>query len=71
MPAPEPDRVRCAQIVGEGLLVVNARHMRIALLHLAQQAFFGGEDRASAVDVDRPALEHDARAIRDWTNLAR
>ena len=58
--APQPDGVRRAQVVGKGLFVVHARHVRIALLHLAEQAFFGGEDGARAVDVDRSAFEDDA-----------
>ncbi len=37
-----------------------ARDSGIALLHLAQQALFGRDQRAAAIDVDAAALEHDA-----------
>ena len=62
--ASEPDGVRRAEVVGKRFFVVHARHVRIALLHFAQQAFFGGEDGAGAVDVDGAAFEDDALAER-------
>ena len=33
---------------------------RIAFLHFAEQALFGGEQRATSVDVDRSAFQDDA-----------
>ena len=44
--------VKRAEIVGEGFFIVRTHHVRIAFLLLAQQAFFGGEDRAGTVDID-------------------
>src|SRR5208282_3378969 len=38
----------------------GAVHGRVALLRGREQAFFGGDERAAAVDVDRSAFEHDA-----------
>ena len=61
--AAEPDRVRRAEVVGENFFVVFARHAGVALLHLAEQAFFGGEDGAASVDVDGAAFEHDAGVV--------
>ncbi len=63
--ASQPDGVRRAQIIGESFFVVDSRHVRIAFLHFAEQAFFGGENCAQSVDVDRAAFEHHARAHRD------
>jgi len=50
--ASQPNGVRRAEIVGKGLLVVNPRHVGIALLLFAEQAFFRGQDRACTIDVD-------------------
>jgi len=62
--ASQPNGVRRAEVVGEGLLVVNPGHVGIALLLFAKQAFFGGEDCAFTIDVDRAAFQHDALAQR-------
>ena len=43
----------------EKLFVVGPGHSRIALLSLAQEAFFGGQQSALAVDVDGTTFEHD------------
>src|ERR1700722_20499351 len=73
-PPAKPDDVRCAQVVGESFLIVDAGHAGIALLHFAEQAFLGGEDRAASVDVDGTAFEYDASAagssgVRDRADL--
>ena len=57
--ASQPDGVRRTQIIGESFFVVNAAHVRIALLHFAEQAFLRGQNRSRAVDVDGSAFEHD------------
>ena len=61
--------MRGAEVIGEGLFVMDACHVRIALLLFAQQAFFRREDGAGAVDVDRAAFENDASADRFRANL--
>ncbi len=43
--------------------VIFAGESVITLLALAEQAFFGGEQGAAAVDVDAAAFEHDAAAV--------
>ena len=61
--AAEPDGVWRAEVFGEDFFVVFARHAGIALLHFAEQAFFGGEDGAASVDVDGAAFEDDAAVV--------
>ena len=67
--ASEPDGVRRAEVIRECSFVVNAAHVRIAFLHLAEQAFFCGENRAGAVDIDGAAFEHDAFFGRERTDF--
>ena len=69
--ASQPDGVRRAEVIGKRFFVVHACHVRIALLHLAQQAFFGGQNRTRAVDVNRSAFEHDALPAGNGMNFAR
>ena len=45
------------------MLELLAADAGIALLHFAQQAFFGGEQGALAVDVDGAAFEDDAALL--------
>src|SRR5208337_2796353 len=65
----EPDHVRRSEMRSKDFFVVLARHAGIALLHFAEQAFFGGEERAAAVDVDRAAFEHHASVAVKWTDF--
>ena len=62
--ATQPDHLIDAEIIVKGALQLLAAHAGIALLHLAQQAFFGGEQNSRAVHVDRSAFEHDAEVLR-------
>ena len=59
----EPEDLRGAEIVAEDLRVIVAGEAGIAFLRGAEQAFFGGEQRAAPVDVDAAAFEHDAAAF--------
>src|ERR1039458_4640374 len=61
--------MRRAEVVGEELFVVAAGHAWIALLDFAEQAFFGGEERAVAVDVDGSAFEDDAGVAVLWADF--
>src|ERR1700684_2377618 len=54
----QPDHLFDAEIFSEGLLQLLAAHAWIALLHIAQEALFGGEQDALAVGVDRSALQY-------------
>ena len=65
----EPDSVLSAQIVGENFFVIFARHAGVALLHFAEETFFGGEDGAASVDVDGSAFEDDASVVRDGADF--
>ena len=56
----EPDHLADAEAVGEGALDLGSGEARISRLLVRQEAFLGREQRALAVDVDRPALENDA-----------
>src|SRR4029077_6807217 len=58
--AAQPDHVRRSQVVGEELFVVDAGHVRVALLLFAEEAFFGGKQSAAPVDVDGPAFKNHA-----------
>ena len=59
----QPENIRYAKIIAEELFVIAFFEAGIAFLNPALQAFFGGEERAAAVDVDGAALENDAAAI--------
>src|SRR5208283_484588 len=67
----QPDHVRRAQVFGEDLLVIFAGHSRVALLHLAKQAFFGGEQSAASIHVNRAAFEDDAAPAMQRPDLLR
>src|SRR5579863_6894270 len=54
----EPDDLIDAEVVVERALELLAAHAGIALLDVAEQAFFRGEQSAGAVDVDGAAFEH-------------
>ena len=59
---PRPSQIVCgaAQVIGECFFVVGTNHVRVALLLLAKQAFFGGENGARSVDVDGSAFKNNA-----------
>ena len=52
---------RDAQVVSQRCLDLAASQFRIARLHRTEQAFFGGQQHARAVDVDAAAFQHQAR----------
>ena len=69
----QPDHGVDGQVRGENRLDVLAPQMRVAVL--VQQALFGGDQRAFAVDVDRAAFQHEAFgavtvAVFDFEDLA-
>jgi len=49
--------VKCA-------LQLRAAHAGIALLHLAEQTLFGGEQDALAIHIDRAAFEDEVAGTR-------
>ena len=55
--APQPDHLLDAEIVVECLLELLAANAGIALLHFAEQAFFGRQQDALAVGIDGAAFE--------------
>src|SRR6266852_7038887 len=55
--------------MGKDFFVVLPLHTRIALLTFAEQAFFGREQRSSAVYVDRATFEHDALLAEEGTDF--
>ena len=59
----QPENLRDAEIAAKDLRVIFASEAGIALLRFAEQAFFGGEQGAAAVDVDAAAFEDDAAAF--------
>src|SRR6266404_611581 len=61
----QPENLGDSEIAAEDVSVIFAGESVIALLALAEQAFFGGEQGAAAVDVDAAAFEHDAAALVD------
>src|SRR5215475_12038995 len=56
----EPDHVCGAQILREDLLVVAFLHSGIALLHSADKALLGGDQRALSIYFNRATFEHHA-----------
>src|ERR1019366_6607394 len=56
--AVQPDHFLHPQIVGENLFHLLTRNSRIALLHVAQQALLGGDERPASIDVDASALQY-------------
>ncbi len=56
----QPDDLLDAKIIGKNFFHVLARESRVALLHIAEQAFFGGDQCAASIDVDAAALQNDA-----------
>jgi hypothetical protein len=62
--AVEPDGALDAEVVVEGLFELCARDAGVALLDVREQALFGGEQQARAVDVDAAAFEDEALASR-------
>ena len=60
--ASQPNHMRRAQVICKHFFVIFSRHARIALLHLAEQAFFRSKQRAQTIHIDRSALEHNAFA---------
>ena len=66
MPLPSQIAWVAPRFSQEDLLVVGALEAGVADLHEGvEQALLGGEDRALAVDVDGPALEHDRPPLVD------
>src|SRR6185312_3577499 len=55
--AVEPDDLVDGEVVVKGALKLLASDARIALLHAAEKALFGGEQRTGAAGVDGAALE--------------
>src|SRR5947208_4505965 len=59
-PPPEPQQVRHAEVVAQRALQLRARQAGVPHLDRGvEQTLFGGEERAPAVDVDAPTLQHD------------
>ena len=63
MPRSEPEHLVDAEVVAEDSLELLAADAGVALLDLAEQAFFGGEQDPCAVDVDGAAFEHEAALL--------
>lgn len=61
--AVEPDGLVDAEVVMEGLLDLLLRDAGVALLDLGEEALFGGEEEAFAVDVDGAAFEDEAAGL--------
>src|SRR5438874_12528297 len=55
----EPENVCYAEVFAKDVLVIFLCEARISFLDFAQKAFFGGEKRASCVDVNASAFEND------------
>ena len=60
----EPEHLIDAEIIVKDLLQLLAADAGIALLHLAEQALFRGEQDARAVGVDGAAFEHEPMCSR-------
>ena len=61
----QPENLRDAEKAAKNVGIVFASESVIALLALAEQALFGGEQGSAAVDVDAAAFEDDAAAFVD------
>ena len=61
--AAEPDHLLGAEIVAQDRSVSAAAELGVARRLAVEQALFGGEQRALAVDVDGAALEHDVAVL--------
>ena len=59
----EPENVCYAEVFAKDVLVIFLCEARISFLDFAQKAFFGGEQRASAVHVNAAAFENHAAAF--------
>src|ERR1700723_87204 len=62
----QPEYLLHAEIVAENFVIVLATEAGVALLRFAQQAFFGCQQGAPAVDVDAAAFKHHATAFMRW-----
>src|SRR3989442_3301473 len=60
----EPQHMFDTQVVAENLAQVLTAEPRVASLHGTEEALFGGEQSSAAVDVDTPAFENDAPAVK-------
>ena len=58
--AMQPESLADAEVIVKGLFQLLARDARVALLNLREQALFGCDENAFAVDVDRSAFEDEA-----------
>ena len=59
----QPENLRDAEIAAKNVSVIFAGETVIALLALAEQALFRGEERTATVDFDAATLEDDATAF--------
>ena len=57
----QPDHALDSQIVAQAALDLRPGHSRVARLHVAQQALFGGQQQSRAVDIDAAAFQHHLR----------
>src|SRR5207248_9543866 len=53
--AVQPDHICDAEIIVERSFDLLARKRGVALLHISEQAFFSGDERSAAVDVNAAA----------------
>ncbi len=61
----EPEDFLDAEEIGEGFFDAVAGEVGVTLLDFGEEAFFGGEDAAVAVDVDGAAFEDEALEFAD------
>jgi hypothetical protein len=61
--------MRRVEVIGKGLFVLDSRHVRIAFLDFAEQAFFCSKNRARSVGLDRTTFQDDPGALRKWVHL--
>src|SRR5207249_9979560 len=59
----QPEHLADAKIIGEYFFQVGARKGRVALLYIAEQTFFRGQQESFAIDLDAAAFQDDADTI--------
>src|SRR5579875_2443867 len=61
--ASQPKYFANAEVIGEQALIIGASPAGIALLHLAEQTFFGSQQQTLAVDFDTASFQDNAAAV--------
>ena len=67
----QPDYPARAKVIAQRALDLAAAQPRIARLHRAEEAFFGGQQQTTAIHVDAAAFEHQGGLPREHPQTPR